>query len=829
VALVTPARVLGEAGCVAPSILSFSAATPALETPGEVRLSWRTSGAEGVRLSVDGEWREANGDATLSINESGTVSLTASNACGEERKTVRIAVGPPGISAVQVPGAAEPAQGRPGELAQFALENVSDPGRITAIVFTGPGGQTAEAEIERTDGEGRVYALVPYLWVDGAERYVQGGVTVAVERDDGRVGEPRPFRILPLQAAPNALADFRGMLNSLKEMSAAVDAELRKQGLARLAEAQRGGAAVAAAALEKLAADIGATGRGTLFYSTATTGDDAVSTTLTARDIEEFMAYEANVREANRQVRIGQPQASGAGKDGSRSADSTRDAGTCIAAKEPFIPFCKALDFRKQLEAAAADRAAEYVKQFADGIPPNLEQRGEKAVRDWVKTRLAKITIFGLTKRLQGYLTYLNLICLVRPIELDDFYLTTQMPRRSSSSSLKEVMYSHYDNQPTLIQVNALLVPHYDANRIRDELSKKEAKYVAKQLAKLKIPSQLTEWIMRSLQQLGQDDAELKAIEAAAKALNFKPNQPYQVGKCDLRSFFPSTGLKETRKSAVRIAPGFVQGEDNFYYLGRKINAKATMCIEPYEANFIFSDRVLARGTNATRSGCPFNDQVVTRGTRAAGDATFPAPGFSDDVHVGPSEGLLRAGAWTGASNNFTSARPAGYNPTLTEVVEDAPWVREYRSGNAVARVSIRKVGRNKWEIEGSADGEFIMLTETDVLNYTANMALNTSLAIPETRSGSYTLKLESSAEAVSGVCGLSVGAYSAPKTEGGDNSINGFVSAASPRALKYSVEAKDQPGPAGINLNLFAYTSSESRKVACRGKGTIELILPEE
>lgn len=824
-----PSRTVSAPACALPQILSFLSDKRTLAPETAVTLSWRTNSAAGVRLSLDGELREANGSFEWTPPAGTLVRLTAINECGESSQDLSIAVGSPAIMSAKAVSSPQAGEGSPGQLVQFTFGNLAEPSRVTGLVFRAEGVRT-EVEVEAVDPLGRVYALVPYIWTEGAQRYWRGDVSVGLEWDGVEQPGGIPFRILPLPGVEDPVAGFRQLLASLKEMAEAARQEMRRQGLSELADAQAAAVAASQTALEKSAAEIAASGRSTLFFSTATSGENAVSATVTAQDLADLMGYETNLRESNRRLR---PNLAGTRKEGAvMAAEPLRDAGTCLAAKEPFIPICKALNARAKLEAAAADRAAEFVKQFLDGLPSDLEQKGEKAVHDWVKTRLAKIAVFGLMKRLQGYLNYLNIVCLVRPLELDEFSLTTVPPRRTTSA-LKEIMYSLYDNQPTLVQVNAVLRPAFDSTRLRDELVKKEAKYIVKQLNRTKVPAPVAEWAMRSFLAFAQGDAELQAIEATAKALNFKQSQSYQVGKCDLVSFFPWPGLGD-RRSAVRVAAGYVQGEDNFYYLGSKINSRAKMCIEPKEPNFIFSERVLKRGRLVNESSCPFSNGVVTRGARVSeaeeeAPAEFPLPEFNDTANVGPGEGLLRAGAWAASANNYATARPAGFDPVMSEVRDEAPWAVEQRSAGGAAGAVVRKTGRNKWTIEAYADGQYISLSPADGIAYKADLSLTTSLAIPDSKSGTYTLKLDGRAEASSGVCGLSLALYSAPQTAGGNNGA--FVSTGSPRVLEYSVTANDRPGPAGINVGLVAYPTaiSETHKVACRAKGTIELTLPDE
>lgn len=831
IAHTTPLRTVAENACVGPVIQTFEADRKTLDEAGPVTLNWRTQQADSVTLSLDGEAREPSGSATVDLAETATVILTASNACGDVTRELLLAVGPPLLTQAQALAQTDAGSGSPGQLVRFTVGSIAEPERVASIHFQTSSGQSGEAEVEGVDSEGRLYAVVPYIWIDSAARYVQGDVTASVVWDDGRTFEGLPFRILPLTPPEDPLGMFRTMLDNLADMAATSDSQLRTEGVGSFADSQKTGTAATSAALRKLADDLGAKGSGRLFYSTDTTGSTAVSATITQQDLADLMAYELNVRDTEARLTLTLAPETVAKADGIREAGGARDAGSCLWAKEPYIPICKALNFREMLEAGSSARAHEFAKQVFSDLPPSLEQQGEQAVRDWVFKKLAKLPLYALAKRIESYANYVNLYCLIRPIELKKFFLITQPPRKGTSK-LKEVMYSRYDNQPTLVQVNALLTPHYTASNIRGKLIAKEAGYIAKQLSSNKFAQSLAKAGVQAFLEVAQGDLELNAIETAAKALNFKESQPYQIGKCDLYNFYPLHPRNSTKaQPAVRVASGYVQGEDNFFYLGSKMKSSADMCIVPIPDHFIFADTVEQDSKARRQRECKYLSTVGISGRsvrRAAEDSTagvFELPDFTDDVNVGPSEGVLRAGASTTAAA-YSGAHPVGWNPTFTQVT-DVPWVQQQSAGPASARVVVKKLGKNKWSFEGSSNGDNVPTGPYTSVPYNGDALLDLDLTIPENRSATYTLKMEGKVQTLSGLCALSLNMANGSKGAGGNNYGNGIYEG-SPRLLSYSFTAESESPSAFVTLAIYASSGAPTAS-SCKATGTIELTIPEE
>jgi len=831
VAHATPLRALAENACVGPVIQAFAADSQSLDAAGAVTLTWRTQQADSVTISLDGQPRDPSGSAAFDLAESATVTLTASSPCGDATRELLFAVGPPSLTEAQALAQTEAGSGSPGQLVRFSVASLAETERVAFIRFQDANGQSGEAAIERVDSEGRLYVLVPYIWLDGAARYVQGDVTASVVWDDGRTFGALPFRILPLTPPAEPLAMFRTMLDNLADMSASVDSKLREEGAENMADAQKAGAAATGAVLRKLADELAAKGSGTLPYPSAPTDSSAISTTVTQQDLADLMAYELNVRDSESRLTLTLAPEAAAKAGGAREASGSRDAGTCIGAKEVWIPICQGLKFREKLEAGANARAHEFAKQVFGDMPPSLAQQGEQATRDWVFKKLAKLPLYALVKRLQSYANYVNIYCLIRPIEVSKFFLITQLPRKGISK-LKEVMYTRYDNQPTIVQVNALLTPHFTATNIRSKLIAKEADYVAKQLVANKFAQSLAKAGLQAFMEVAQGDPELTAIEATAQRLNFKTEQPYQIGKCDLYNFYPlHPPNSTTAKPAVRVASGYVQGEDNFFYLGSKMKTAADMCIVPIPEHFIFADIVQQDSKSKRQRECKYLSTVGVSGRSVGRGAeetasVFLLPDFKDDVNVGPSEGILRAGASTTASA-YGGAHPSGWTPNFTQV-GDSPWVQQQSDGPASARVSVRKVGKSKWTFDATSTGDNVPNGPNSSIPYSADALLNLELTIPENRSATYTLTMDATVQTLSGICGLNASLINGNKGAGGNNSGNGILTESSPRLLTYSLTAESEAPTATLNFAMFASSGARTAS-SCKATGTIELTIPEE
>ncbi len=274
--------------------------------------------------------------------------------------------------------------------------------------------------------------------------------------------------------------------------------------------------------------------------------------------------------------------------------------------------------------------------------------------------------------------------------------------------------------------------------------------------------------------------------------------------------------------TAVRVASGYVQGEDNFFYLGSKMKTAADMCIVPIPENFIFADIVQQDSKSKRQRECKYLSTVGVSGRsvgRAAEEtaSVFLLPDFKDDVNVGPGDGILRAGASTTAAQ-YGGAHPSGWGPNYTQV-GDSPWVQQQSAGPASARVSVRKVGKNKWSFEG---------TSSQADEYNADALLYMELTIPENRSATYTLKMDAKVQTLSGICGLNLYMANGNKGASGTNYANGILTVSSPRLLSYSVTAENESPIADLNIAIYASSGTPTAS-SCTASGTIELTVPEE
>jgi hypothetical protein len=250
------------------------------------------------------------------------------------------------------------------------------------------------------------------------------------------------------------------------------------------------------------------------------------------------------------------------------------------------------------------------------------------------------------------------------------------------------------------------------------------------------------------------------------------------------------------------------------------------MCIVPNPERFIFAETVLQDSKAKRKRECAHISTVGEVKTATSGRAAenaaagaFLLPDFTDDVHVGPSEGVLRAGASTTAPG----VHPLSWGPTYTPVT-DAPWVQQQSSGPASARVVVKKVGKNKWTVEGTATGDN---GPPDSASLLGEAKLETELTIPDSRSGISTVKMDVTVQTLSGVCDLRAGVGFVTGA-GGSNSPTGMLSPSSPRILTYSLSESGASLKASLGFQIIAYPLQMTAG-SCNAKGNIELILPEE
>ena len=186
------------------------------------------------------------------------------------------------------------------------------------------------------------------------------------------------------------------------------------------------------------------------------------------------------------------------------------------------------------------------------------------------------------------------------------------------------------------------------------------------------MPSYIVSEIQDQYKELNRGDLELLAIEALAKSLKVDSPKKYNVGRCDLINVYPringpgkagnpDIGYKPGR-SVLKLYSARVQGENNFYYLGKRQFKTEDLCIIPDWSRLIPSPRVRnLEGSSIGNRACEFSEGLgvgvnpgraaVRSALRSADDQPLVTHAtFAEEVAVGPAEkGVSVVVIWTGA------------------------------------------------------------------------------------------------------------------------------------------------------------------------------------
>ncbi len=187
--------------CPVPDITSFSADPPALAAAGESTLFWNVSGAGSIRLYPDGNDVPQDGSAKLTLTQSATYRLEASNPCGTVEQTVTIPFGAPRISGVT------PAQARPGDIVTVTVENLADAQTVTGINLAIPGSPIRLMNLLGTGSTTTLQFVAPL-----AKRYATGTIAIDI---DGAASASAPFTLLAPTYAGDAVADMKALITDI--------------------------------------------------------------------------------------------------------------------------------------------------------------------------------------------------------------------------------------------------------------------------------------------------------------------------------------------------------------------------------------------------------------------------------------------------------------------------------------------------------------------------------------------------------------------------------------------------------------------------------------
>lgn len=707
--------------CPPPSFTSVSSSAYTLAAAGTVTIGWSTEGAESVELVPTGATLPAAGSYEAQVDATTEFTLRAVNACGTAETPLKVAVGPAVVSAVMAgPAGSARAHGAPGELMTLTFDNVTEPDRIDSLVLKNADGAVVPVSIVARGENGAVFALVPMVMAGtDSGAYFSGPVTVAAVLTDGTQTKPVDFTVDAPAYDGDAVAGFTALLDDLEawmQQTAEVWRQLEQPGVDDMvANAQR-----ELSDLRLMVSSIQASGSATLSYNHLPLTDaDAIAVPVTAADLAAALAYNRNAGQAWRTI-LGATESETPEEAAARLAGSRR-AGTCLAAKIPILAPCIANDFRTKFYDAMADDAASLLKDF-DQVP----QGASDAAVKWLKKKIAQKATKAIGRRMQQFLNYLAVACLVSPIELDRFKVQTQgrvvttAPKRNRPLRDREVLYSRWDDGFTVVRVLAELKPEIPPGEVKSRTRSLELAAFRKALQLAGVPKSEADALTNFYDKTLETDPFIDEMVKLAQKYSNKTTDEQQVGSCDLVVVYPKlngsgaagnpdAGYKRG-KSVLKLYTGRVQGEDDYFYIGKRINRSDQLCIVPYPAHFLFTyDAQQKEKARVTNNPCAFNQTIVVhrQAEGAAGPMQVPYV-FSDRVYVGPGSGqAIVSNAAVGAPSapGEISTPPISTVHVDTPVDQDHPYIREQSSGLSYARIQARQTGDLSWSLDLQVGG----------------------------------------------------------------------------------------------------------------------------
>ncbi|MFN0168804.1 MAG: hypothetical protein ACKV22_20455 [Bryobacteraceae bacterium] len=718
--LVTPA---GE--CLPPAIVSFHASTRTLTSSGPVTLTWSTEGADQVTLSSGPGSVAASGSVELRPTAPTTYTLRAENACGAESEAIAVSVGPPVLRSAAAGGSSGSASGSPGQILVLRFDNLSDPSGIEMLVFRAGNGSERPVEVINYVESGEVYARVPY-WFDPnlPSGYRTGQFTVSALLINGARAGSLPFTITPLTYTGDPVAGFRALLDTLAADIREAIAGVREVA-PNLASEQTVQAGLQETQLRRMTEEIATRGSSTLLYGAVTAASStSVSTPITRQHLADLLAFNRNVAEASEFLlgvtNLARERSAAVNREGG----GERQASVCIAFREPLIFACKNLKTKDRIAAAAEDAITDFFT--AEGAPQGTQQQ----IESWIRDLLAKTTFGAALKRIQAWLTPVDVMCLIFPIRLENFTVDP-----------KFIKNSKYLSDATPVRIRALLKPETDASHVADWIEAKEAESYRKKLKLKGLTGDLAETFIRSFLNATNHGFDEQIATLIQKAGNPAPSRLLQVGDCDLSSVHP----KPVKKNRPRVR--LIEIVDDLYRFLGTAPGPETLCIVPKWENFLFRDNVEALRHRANNSNCPYIGSVGSKqGAFRAADVAPPRIVYSDEVDVGErkKQAILTAkDALAGIRVQSTAYR------TIHEInVTDGSPVRvSASSGLSSANGTVRKTGPARWEADLNATALAVPNSTRGVTSYTGTINFKVLFENPENRDNTQRFRMTASGQ----------------------------------------------------------------------------------
>jgi hypothetical protein len=663
------AGAFAEAGCTLPVIEEVTLTSERLEEPGYVRVQWKTAGAVEVDLLPAGTGMLPASESWLYLEEPLRTVLVARNECGEVTAPVEVLVGAPRLRGLTVETREGAAAGAPGELIAVSLENVRDVEGEPYLEFRDGDGTVHPAEILGRRADGLFEARVP-LWMD--ERPGRGYRTGRMEvravagEEAGGVVE---FEVLPLAEVAGAAEEFRGMLESL---FGAYEEALRElegiEDVAEVLEEQREQLGLYREWLKSMVDGVAETGAGTLPVGFGPEpGPDRV--TLTAADLGVWIAYNRNLGQEE------EPEGETAAKEAVRAAGGGREraARVCLAERAPMVKPCKILENAERLNLQLLRFIDGWSEMFDTNpllayVAEQAEEQAKKAA-EWVKNAPKKGKLGVLGRTLYHASLVARAQCLIYPVQLQGF---------QAVPSLLPFVPLNQNSPSTAMLIEARLEAAKKTDgELADYLLDLQGGSLKKVLLKKKIPAALADEVVRLVRD--EDRAPLlQVIRAFKRALNIKPEARHAVGYCDLfevwgkRNGFRNGQEQFNRRRGIieRSKTRGPQGENEFYYLGRRARATETMCIVPRFESFVFPEKI------AKSQGRYFNSDCQYQGP---GPRVVREDGFVDSTAQGGGayEGKVHTGVRPRRLSVVSATVASTRNPNGVESVQTLPGSRE--------------------------------------------------------------------------------------------------------------------------------------------------------
>lgn len=723
------------AECLPPYFSDVASSAYTLSEAGKVTLSWDAEGADSVELAPMGEILPAVGTYEAQVETTTDFTLRAVNACATVEMPLKVAVGGAVVSAVMAgPAGSARAHGAPGELMTLTFDNLTEPELIDSLVVKNADGAVVPVNIVARGEGGQVFALVPVLMTGtDSGAYFSGPVAVSAVLTSGALTNPVAFTIDAPAYDGDVVAGFAALLDDLDAYAQRMLEQWRQLELPSVDD-MAANTAREMSDLRLMVAGIQGSGTATLSYNHLPLSDaGAIAVPVTAADLGAALAYNRNAGQAWRTI-LGAEEGETPQQAAARLAGSSRNAGTCLAAKVPLLAPCLANDYRKKFYDALADDAASLLKDF-DQVPSGA---ADEAVQ-WLKKKIAQKATKAIGRRLQAVLNYLSIACMVSPIELDSFKVQTQgrlvtaAPKRNRALRDREVLYSRWDDGFTVVRVLAELKPEIPAGQVKSKARSVELAAFRKALQAAGVSKEQSDLLTNLYDKTLETDPFIDEMVKLAQQYANKTSDEQQVGACDLVVVYPrkngsgaagnpDAGYKPG-KSVLKLYTGRVQGEDDYFYIGKKINRTDDLCIVPKPEKFLFTPNAQQKETaRVTNNPCAFNQSIVVH--RAAEGTAGPAQRayvFSDRVYVGPGSGyaiLSNAAVGAPAAPGEISTPPINTVYVDTPVDQDHPYIRSESSGRSYARIQARQTGDLTWTLDLQVGGHQEPRHDPDGLPY---------------------------------------------------------------------------------------------------------------